>query len=314
MTDTNNTDSTAKAPKAKTVAEDMDSRRIFPNVTEATAYLATCADSFTDFGSQTFAAPGIDENGVFDPSIYTDSMDIMVGLLRNKSKVKAVVVAPFPKISGLLGLTGEAYAAIPQANRSWIEKILHKEMSHVAVRALREAEDVSTVIDQMPTTTEGYLEPGRGDSGIMESFNQLYKPVNTTLASKVPVWAKARLIKSELRRALESRAYATEYYPALEDFKGQSLFVAALNLAISAAKRKGLDATIFERWLATRDQATLKTTEDEDDFDFDNLTDAVLEAEAEDSKGAETADAETTSDTGQTDAPAASDSTDTATA
>jgi hypothetical protein len=296
MADTDNNAPAAKAPKVKTVAEDMDSRRIFANVAEVTAYLGSAAQDFSDFGSQTFAAPGVDGNGNFDPEVYTDSMDIMVGLLRNKSKVKAVVVAPIPKIDRLLGLDADAYTAIPATNRNWIEKILHKEMAHVAVRALREAEDVSTVIDQMPTTVEGYLEPGRGDSGIMEAFSELYKQINSTLAAKIPVWAKARLIKSELKKALESRAYAAEYYPSLEDYKGQSLFVAALNLGIGAAKRKGLDPTIFQRWLDTRDQATLTASDDEDELDIGALTDMVLAEDSTDAK-TDSTDADTATDT-----------------
>jgi hypothetical protein len=265
MATENNTlsDSGKAADKAKTVAEDMDNRRVFDSPAAAAEYLGQCAERFSDFGQMTLAAPGIDAEGNFDPEIYTDSMDVMVTLLRNKSKIKAVVVAPIPKVSVLLD---------SDAGKAWIAKILHKEMNHVAVRALREADDVSTVIDQMPTTIDGYLEPGRGDSGIMEAFNELYKQIITALGSKIPAFAKARLIKSEFKKALESKAYAATFYPVLEDFKGQSLFVAALNLGIGAAPRKGLDPAIFQRWLETRDQKPLSAgaeSDDEDEFTLD---------------------------------------------
>jgi hypothetical protein len=305
------TTAAAAESKAKTVADDMDNRRIFATADDAAQYLGQCAERFADFGTMTLAAPGIDAEGNFDPEVYTDSMDVMVTLLRNKSKIKAIVVAPTPKPHVLLGLSADDYAALDNATgKAWIEKILHKEMNHVAVRALRDAEDVSVVIDQMPTTIEGYLEPGRGDSGIMEAFNELYKQINTALAAKVPAWAKARLIKSELKKAFESKAYAENFYPVLEDFKGTSLFVAGLNLGLAAAKRKGLDGAIFQRWLDTRNQKpfTAGATDDEDEefsLDIGAMSESMLAEESTDADAATSGDADTSADSG--DAPADAD-------
>jgi hypothetical protein len=98
-------------------------------------------------------------------------------------------VAPVPKIDVLLD---------SPAGKSWVEKILHKELNHVAVRHLRDAEDVKNFVDQMPTTVEGYITSERGTGGIIETFNELYKGIDTALSAKLPVWAKARFIKSEL--------------------------------------------------------------------------------------------------------------------
>lgn len=299
------TDAT-KEPKALTVADDMDNRRIFATPQAAAEYLGQCGTRFSDFGAMILAAPGIDmATGEFDPEIYSESMDVMVTLLRNKSKIKAVVVAPVPKIDVLLD---------SESGKAWVAKILHKEMNHVAVRALREAEDVSTVIDQMPTTIDGYLEPGRGDSGIMETFNELYKPINSALAAKVPAWAKARLIKSELKKAFESKAYAETFYPVLEDFRGQSLFVAALELGKASATRKGFDPAIFQRWLDTRDSKAYNAGEpDSDDEEFSLDIGAMSESMLTEDKPAETV-AETapatkavTEGTDSTEAPADAD-------
>jgi hypothetical protein len=301
MTDTAQTPA-ATAEKAKTVADDMDNRRIFPDIDSAVQYLTQSSERFTDFGAMTLAAPGMDEEGNFDSDIYTDEMDVMVSLLRNKSKIKAIVVAPIPKIHVLLGLPADDYAALENpTGKAWLEKILHKEMNHVAVRALREAEDVSTVIDQMPVSIDGYLEPGRGDSGAMESFNELYKQLLAALGSKVPAFAKARLIKSEFKKALENRGYAEAFYPVLEDFKGTSLFEAALKLGLEAAKRKGLDPTIFQRWLDTRATKTYTAgneSDDEEEFslDLDAMSDSMLAEETKTDADAEV----TTDDTGET--------------
>lgn len=280
----------SKQPKAKTVAEDMDSRRIFPNATEAAAYLTATAQAIgEDFAKQTIAAPGLDAEGNFDKEIYTDETAVMVSVLRNKQKVKAIVVAPIPTLDQLIG---------NEAGRAWVDKIIAKELNHVAVRQLREAEDVSTVVDQMPTTMEAYITSSREAGGIMETYDELYKLISATMGSKLPVWQKARFIKSELKKAMESKGYALEYYPALEDYKGQSLFVTALNLGINAAKRKGLDPTIFERWAATRDAKAFnpaETDEDEDELNLDSLTDSLLaedEAPATEGETEDTANAE----------------------
>lgn len=278
----NETTTAPVATKEKNVAEDMASRRIFPNAQEASEYLNGLGTTLKDFGEYPLAAPGIDSEGNFDPAIYTDDVDVMVATLRAQKgsktyrgrAVNAIVIAPVPKIDVLLSR---------EDGRQWVEKILHKEMNHVAVRALRDAEDVSTVIEDIPTTIVGYISTSReGGSTLLEAFNELWKPVNDILKSKVPVWNKARLIKSDFKKCCESRGFALEYYSALED-RGEgkdSLIVGALNLMISAAKKKGLDATIFERWLATRNAKTYDASQEDDDLDnldFDDLADSLLE-------------------------------------
>lgn len=284
----------SKAPKAKTVADDMAARRIFPNVTEAVEYLKASAASFADFGNYPIAAPNMDEEGNFDSAVYNDSTDTMVALLRRDQKVKAIVVAPIPKIDSILA---------NDAGRQWLDKIIHKELNHVAVRQLRDAEDVTTILDQIPTTLDAYITSSReGGGGIMESFNELYKLINAALA-QVPVWAKARLIKTDLRKAMESKGYALEFFPALENRTDGSLFAKAIALGQNAAKRKGLDPTIFERWAATRDAKEYKPGEDEDEIDLDNLdalTDSMLADEG-------SKEGETPAPAGTDEAPAATD-------
>jgi hypothetical protein len=199
---TNGNGNESKQPKALTVADDMDSRRVFPTVDAAQQYLAASAERFTDFGNVFVAAPGVgqDEEGnpVWDEEIYTPQMDVMVAVLRKQGKgVKAIVVAPVPKVNVLME---------SDAGKSWVEKILHKELNHVAVRHLRDAEDPGSFVDQMPTTVDGYITSERGTGGIMETFDLLYKGIDAALSQKLPVWSKARFIKSELRRLLSRKA------------------------------------------------------------------------------------------------------------
>jgi hypothetical protein len=263
----------ATPPKVKTIADDMPARRIFSTPQEAAAYLTQWTEC-PDWDATPLAAPAVNfETGEFDPAVYSDSMNVMISTLKNKGKVKAIVVAPVPKVSVLLD---------SDAGKAWVEKILNKELNHVAVRHLRDAEDVTSFIDQMPTTVDGYISSERGTGGIMETFDSLYKAINDALAAKVTAWAKARFTKGELKKALESKGYALEFYPTIEDYKGQSLFEKALQTGIIAAKRKGLDPAIFERWTNTRNAKTYEPgDEDEDELDLDNLADLLDETEAE---------------------------------
>lgn len=311
---TTNEKTPATPAKPKTVADDMPGRRVFSaerdesgNVVKTAAeaaseYLNASLTNYPDLAQQTFAKVGIDDEGNFDPEIYTPDMDVSVSLLRNQSKVKAVVIAPFPTMDAILA---------SDSGKAWAQKILQKELAHVSVRPLREAEDVSTVVDQMPRNLEGYLASGRGEGGgILEAFNELYKQINATLSTKVPAWAKARLIKSEMRKAMESKGYAAEFYPTLEDRKDASLFVIALKLGIEAAKRKGFDPTIFERWMATRDQKVYTGKESsDDDLDISSLTESLMEDD-----DAEPGSGETTDGATDTDSTAAGATTDTVTA
>lgn len=273
-----NTTASAESKTIKTVADDMDARRVFNTVGEAVAYLTHCGETFSDFASTPLAAPGIDDEGNFDPAIYSEGTRIMVGTLRKaKEGVKAIVVAPFPSLEQVL--------ADPAAREWLVSKVLDKELNHVAVRPLREADNIENVVDQMPTGLAAYISTARESSGIMETFNALYKQINETLGKKVPSWAKARLVKSDLKRCLESKGYAEEYYAQLEN-RGEgkdSLFVIALQLGVSAAKLKGLDPTIFERWTETRDakKFTAGAEEEAEDFDIDSLAGALAAQPAE---------------------------------
>lgn len=287
MTTTENTTAaTATNSKVKTVANDMDSRQVFATLAEAEQYLQGCASRFDDWDDQTLVAPALatDEEGNpigFDPEVYgLDSNEIMVATLKNKgregeaSKMKAIVFAPIPTLDALLA-TSEG--------RDFVVEIVRKELNHRAVRQLRVVEDVTTVADQIPSNMGAFLSSSRSDGGILETYNELYKTINTTIGGARGVWRKAKLTKSELRKALESKAYALEYYPALEDGRDGSLFEAAITLGINAAKRSGMDPTIFARWQESRNAKTLTTEEDdEDELDFAALTDAMLSESTED--------------------------------
>lgn len=279
MTDTQTTQPVAPVAtkKTMTVEDDMTARRIFTSTADAATYLNLCHETYSDFATIPLAAVGLDSEGDFDPAVYVPGMNVMVAILRKaKQGVKAIVIAPVPSLTMLTA---------DSTGTDWVTKIIEKELNHVAVRALREAEDISTVVDQMPSTRDAYISSAReGGMGILEAFNELYKPINATMSGKVSVWAKARLIKSDLKKCMESKGYAEEFYPALEN-RGEgkdSLFVVALNLGVAAAKAKGFDPTIFARWIATRANKafTPGADDDTDSFDMDSMTADLMKEDA----------------------------------
>lgn len=278
MTESTNT---LAGKKPKTVAEDMAQRVVFATATEAEQYLTGSAERFSDFGALVeagkFIAPGMianeDGSAALDPAVYGgEGIETMVTLLRKKGasgEVKAIVVAPIPSLQALLD---------NEAGRKFVQAIIYKELNHRAVRVLREAEDVSTVADQIPTTLEAYITSSRDSGGLMEAFNELHKSVNATMSAAVPAWSKRRFTKLELRKSFESKGYALDTYPEIEEAgKNGSLFEKALAVAIASAERKALDSTIFKRWLETRATKTYEADELEDEeLDLDALTESLL--------------------------------------
>lgn len=263
----------APAKKPETIIEGMDSRRMFDSPEDAAAYLNASSEKFSDFESATQVINGVDGEGNFDKAVYTPDTRVMVAVLANRgekgkpSTLKALVVTPAPKIDAILA---------DPAGRAWLDKIIDKELNHVAVRQLRTADDVETVKDQMPLTLADYISSSRESTGgIMETFNTLFKGIIASVGAKSVNWAKARLTKNELKKAMESSAYAKEYYPTLEDRGDKpSLFVMAMQLGAREATKQGLDPAIFSKWTETRDQKALaaaQADEESDDFDLDSL-------------------------------------------
>lgn len=289
--------------KAKDVKNDMADRRVFANVEEAGAYIAKCAGEFADFGNYPIAAPGLsqDESGalVFDPEIYTDDMRVMVSVLTQRgdgpgtSTVRAIVIAPVPSL--------EAVLANAEARQWLVDKVLDKELNHIAVRQLRKADNIDDVVESMPRTLTDYTTSNRESGGLLEAYEQLWRSIKNNMGKLSRPWKLANLSKKELRRAMESAAYAEEYYPTLEKAKQGSLFVFALNGFIQQAKKDSLEPTIFERWLEGRNEKVIDVADDEDDeFSLEDLA-AAMESPSDDDAAN---DAETTGDDSTPEAPA----------
>lgn len=278
---TPNTTPATTAPKVKTVLEDMRSPMFFDSVEDAAAYLTKSQEEFSDFDKHDVLMNGIDDNGEFDADVYTDGTRVMVHVLKNRSKkttdakgvvtetpgsVRAIVISPVPSLDQI---AADSQGAI------WLNKIVNTQLAHQAVAGLRAADNLKVAAKDMPLALTDFVTTTRESSSISETFDKLFRGIIDAFKVKSPAWAKARLIKSELRKAMESSAYALAVYPTLEDRGDKpSLFVMALQLGIREAKAQGLDSTIFETWTTTRDDKALEDETldgDEEDFDLDDL-------------------------------------------
>lgn len=283
-----------EAAKVLTVIDDMDQRRLFDSVDEATAYIEKCQTEYPDFNSYPVAAVGLTEGGDFDPEVYTDEMRVAVSVLTkrgdgpNSTTVHCLVIFPAPKLEAILGLPDGTELA-NAAGHEWLVGIMEKELNHVAVRQLRKAEnaqEIAEAVESMPTTVQDYITSGReSTSGILETFNQLWQIIKKGVGAKSKPFALANLSKKELRKAMESASYAATVYPQLEtrqNKKGEpeSLFVLAATFGQLLAKQESLDTTIFDRMLSQRDEKEIDVAEDEEDFDLEAMAAAIVKKEA----------------------------------
>lgn len=290
-----------ESKKVLTVIDDMDNRRLFDSTEDAAAYIAKCQADYPDFNSYPVAAAGLTEDGDFDPEVYTDKMRIAISVLTQRgegagsSTVKAIVIYPSPKVNAILGVSDEDWKAIVESNvgLEWLSAIIEKELNHVAVRQLRKAEsadDIADAIQTMPTTIEAYTTSGRESTGgILQTYNDLWQLIKKAIGQKSTPFRLANLSKKELRKSMESSAYALTVYPKLEDRENkkgekESLFGVAAAYGQVLAKAKGMDPAIFERMLSTRDEKVIEATEDEDDeFDFEKMAAAMVNEKTGDS-------------------------------
>lgn len=280
---TNNTESTGEAKKAepKTVLSDMKTPRFFDSIEDASAYLGKCQEDLSDFAKQEFVMNGIDpETGEFDPAVYGEGVRVMVHVLKNrgtKSKdalgnevttpatVQCIVVTPTPHLDAIQS---------DSVGNGWLQKIFDTQIAHVAVAPLRGSENLAVSSKDMPLALADFVT-ARESSSVAATFDAQFRDIIDALKGKSAAWAKAKITKAELKKAFESKAYALAVYPKLEDRGDKpSLFVMAMQLGIREAKANGLDPTIYDTWIATRDAKAVDDSaiEDDADFDLDDLT------------------------------------------
>ncbi len=264
------------------------------SVDEAGAKIASWLEAGFDPESAGVAilTNGMTEEGALDPAHFPGR--VVIHVLRNRATktisrdpatganvetvipatVKAICIYPAPALSTLF----QSDEAQP-----WLATIINTQLARVAVASIRDA-DLSdpaafeTAMASLPTEDADYWTQSAGGGSALASFDALYKAIRAGFDA-VPATKAYKITKSNFKQALESTAFAKALYGGLEEFqwngKAVSLFVKSLELAKVKAAKAGLDASIFDRWLATRDSVSYgqsaDTTETPDDFNLDAL-------------------------------------------
>lgn len=288
MTEVTTESTVAAKDEPKTVLANMESRRTFDNAEAALAYITTKSEELADFGDYPLIIAGLDDEGALDPTVYTDTMRVAVSVLTRKgskekkieTSVIAIVVFPVPTVESIL--------ADKQA-LEWLNGLVEKEINHIAVRNVRNAESVDDMEEArkgMPTSLAEYTTSQRETTGgILEVYNTLWQTIKKVIGTKFKAFAIANLSKKELRKGIESASYAAATYPTLENRttkagEPMSLFVLAANLGKQLAESKSLDPAFFGKALDTRDSKVIELDdEDEDAFDLDALMSAAVKTD-----------------------------------
>ena len=276
----------ADKEKTLTVLDDMKSRAEFDTKESAIQYIVESAGKFSDFANFDIVSPidlkrgvqgfGQDSEGnlVFDPEIFPDDMRVMVAVLTQRgegagsSSVKCITVSPIPTLEAILA---------DDAGNKWIRKVLSTELNRIAVRILRDKDanvKDETLLDQLPRSLADYVTSNRGGaSTLLEAFEEYWKDIKTALGKLSKAWKLQNLSKREFKNAMSSTAYASQYYPTLEETKQGSLFEFAIRAFVQVSEANGKDSTIFKTWLENRSTFTIEDSDesDEDELSFDNL-------------------------------------------
>jgi hypothetical protein len=157
----------------------------------------------------------------------------------------------------------------------WVNKVVEKEASHVALRQLRNVnpalgtDHFAAAAMEMPVSVSDYVEESTRESLDTSAFDGLWKDFRTML-SKSP--ATAALVtelpgKGEVLKALRSKAFAKEEYETLEsmgvfEFIGVTMVGIIDNMqaaAVEAGEDFTLDSSEIKGWLATRDTKVFAT-------------------------------------------------------
>lgn len=281
------TEANTKEEAAKTVA-DIDSRKTFVSVADALAYITEIGE-YVGFGDLQQAIVGAvaddDGNVTLDPAIYDDSMEVAVAIVSEKvagAKMKPIALAVYPTPAADAVLSSDE-------GKAWVAKLIEKESNLVAMRALRKSDNIEESASAMPTTIASYITPSReAATGILATYEAVWKDVKALMAKKSRAWAIANFSKKELRRAIESASYASGTYPKVEKGGGESsLFVFAAGLGKLLATKAGLDPAFFDNAIAKRNEHVINIDDEDGELTLDDLLAEAEEAQANESDEAE---------------------------
>lgn len=286
------TEAAASESAPKTMVGNMDDLAYFLTAESAFAYLMKASTEYADFNTVPMVTNRCEivedpETGnlslSLDEAAYTDSTRIAVKLLtkrayktdENGKQVSAgsvptcIVVSPQPTLDSIIS---------NPAARDWLQKIVDKELTHVMVRPLRDAENPEAMAGDIPATLEAFITTSRGGGdSMLDTFNAYWQDTLKVFADAIPQLAKLGIKKGDLRKAFESKGFASAYFSQLESYGPTQVSVFALMLEsmIETAQGEGADVTLLQTWLDQRDEMKLDSAPAEAEIDLSKLMGAL---------------------------------------
>lgn len=185
----------------------------------------------------------------------TDGFGIFVGPLNqridNENVLAGILIAQIPSAELLLtGSTEQQQFAVEA-----VQNVLTAKVSGAARRSL-------TGDSELPVTIEDYITSNR-PLGVLVAFREYANDMVKALKKKSP---NLVINPQLLRNALESKAFAEQYYPTVHG----DVWPKVIDSMIAKATREGKAAGMLEVWKETRDAAGLPDVKEVsfDDLDF----------------------------------------------
>lgn len=155
------------------------------------------------------------------------------------------------------------------SGEDWLWKVIEKELSHVALRGLRNVapalgtDAMSLAAKQMPLTVSDYVEESIAEGTDTTAFDALWKEFRKRMAGSPHTAAMVSQLpaKAEVLKSIRSTQYAKEEYAPLENI-GAFKWMAESMIGIiegfrAEALAKGedyeLDSAEMKAWVAGRD-------------------------------------------------------------
>lgn len=215
------------------------------------------------------------------------------------------IETPEGKSNGIIGLAvypAHTVESLMQAaeGADWLNRIAQKEIGLVAFRRLRlteedSLEDMNAAAAAMPTAASDFtVARTASGGGAFEVFDSNWVDFRKMLGTNEANADLAKMLtpKASVLKAIRSKAFAEQAFPALEDrgliVKVAQFFAATLsNLAASGDVEVQGDVTAIDRWIDGRENLDLTETVTESALDSVNLDFGAFGGATENAEAAE---------------------------
>lgn len=178
-----------------------------------------------------------------------------------QSGIRAVVMFSMPTTDAIIE---------HEEGRKWLDKIVEKELAHVAFRRLRNAEsaeELELAAKSIPDTIDAFIASYNVGEGLdTDSFDKVWLTVKKLVKEKNAALVELLPGKADVIKAMRSKAFAeSQTENGVDALEKAGVFVYLLKGCIGAAKANTtedgkpdeLDTSEMEKWLAERDTFVL---------------------------------------------------------